>query len=433
MERKQLLKKGILGILLLISGSSSAFAETPGKENAQKIIDSSYRTLKVSNPDNFMAPPIIRLGSEDAVRINFDQLAYDREELAATLIHCNADWTPSPLQDTEFLDSFNFEDIEDYSFSSNTFQHFVNYQLDIPSEHLAPLLSGNYLLKVFRRNDPEDVVLQARFKVVEPLSGIDAKVTTRTDRGSDNNWQQLELNVDLKQMKVSNPYSDLFIKITQNSDPESVRTLRTPLRVEGQHLIYAHQPDLIFPALNEFRRFETVRATYPGMHVDSVRFHNNRYHAYLTTDADRSEREYLYDRTQNGRFLIREYNSTESDLAADYIDVHFSLDFPELIGADIYVQGEFTNYLLDDSNRMEYDRDTGLYRLTMPLKQGSYNYRYTAAKRDKDGNPSDLDPHPEVVEGNHYETRNEYLVEVWYRPPGARADRLIGTSTIYSN
>lgn len=403
------------------------------EDTSQRVFSPDIFSLKVSNPDNFMAPPIMRLGSDDRIAVSFDIQAYDKEDLCATLTHCNADWQPSVLQDSEFLDSFNYEEIEDFGFSNNTFRHYVNYRLELPSEHLRPTRSGNYLLKIAPHDAPDDTLLQIRFQVAEPATTVTGTCTTRTDRGTNAEWQQLETEVDLRQLKVSNPYSDIIVKVSQNGVPQSRRTLTTPLRVDGNRLIYAHRPELIFPALNEYRRFETVRAGFPGLGVDSVRFDNNRYHAFLTVDADRSEHEYVYDQTQRGRFLIREYNSTDSDLAADYIDVHFTLDFPEIFDADVYVEGEMTGYRHDASTRMAYDHNDRVYRLAMPLKQGSYNYRYTVAKRDGNGNSESSMSFPETIEGNHWETVNEYSVEVYYRPPGERADRLIGYATIISN
>ncbi|MDE6512236.1 MAG: hypothetical protein K2L00_09140, partial [Muribaculaceae bacterium] len=64
--------------------------------------------------------------------------------------------------------------------------------------------------------------------------------------------------------------------------------------------------------------------------------------------------------------------------------------------------------------------DKGGYYLEMPLKQGSYNYRYAAVPRRGQRHPD-----PSVIEGNKHETRNEYRVQVWYRPIGGRYDRLI--------
>lgn len=391
---------------------------TKAENTSTAIFNPTVQTLKIYNPEDFMGAPMIRLGSDDRLVVSFDMLEYDRQELRATLLHCNSDWQPSQLLESEYLEGFNYEDIEDTAFSSNTFQHFVNYRLELPSPNLRPTLAGNYLLRVAYRDDPEDVLFQVRFQATSSKVRPKIGITTRTDRGANTEWQQLSIDLDLDRLRVSNPYSDLKIKIVQNSDPRSEHWVMTPMRMDGNHLIYEHQPQLIFPALNEFRRFETVRATYPGMHTDSVRFDGERYHAYLQEDADRSEREYFYDRTQNGRFLVREYNSTDSDLGADYVTVHFTLDFPQLIGADIYVEGEFSQWQHTEAYRMTYDFDDHKYHLSIPLKQGSYNYRYTAVG-------SDGISHPETVEGNHYETRNEYNIEVWHCPPGRRADELI--------
>ena len=160
----------------------------------------------------------------------------------------------------------------------------------------------------------------------------------------------------------------------------------------------------------------------------------------------RADRSYLYDSTQRGRFKIDEYNSTDPDLGADYVMTHFTLDFPELTEGEIFVEGDLSLRGYSEFNRMKYDRSDGLYHLSMPLKQGSYNYQYVARPRagiDADinigGNFRDggentggntMAADASVVEGNHYETINEYGVYVYLRQPGSRYDRLIGNALI---
>ena len=36
------------------------------------------------------------------------------------------------------------------------------------------------------------------------------------------------------------------------------------------------------------------------------------------------------------------------------------------------------------------------------------------------------------IEGDHYQTGNEYMIRAYYRVPGERYDRLIGYGLIYS-
>lgn len=391
-----------------------------GATSADRILDSRFRTLKTSVAGEFMAAPVIRLGTNDRIVVNFDQIGEDNSFLQYRLIHCNADWEPSRLVESEYLDGFNVNDVRDFAFSSGTFVHFVNYQIEIPNEDVRLKYSGNYLLQVFHQDDPDRVVLQTRFMVSENTAVVEGAALSRTDRGHYSEWQQLELSVDGEMSGISNPYSDILVRVDQNGREETARWLRNPTRVEGVKMTYEHQPDLIFPASNEYRRFESVSNGFPGMHVDSLRYMGSNYHVWLKKDEPRMYREYEYDRTQHGRFLIREYNSTDSDLGADYITVHFFLETDRVPDAEVYVDGEFTHGQYTESNRMTYDPAAGAYRVAIPLKQGAYNYQYVV--RDT-RNPQ---PSPAPIEGNKYETDNEYRVAVYYRPPGSRGDRLIG-------
>lgn len=378
------------------------------------------RSMKVMKENDFMAAPSIRLGSDERIIVNFDEWGDDYSDLQYRLLHCGPDWKPSGLLDSEYIDGFNIADLDDWAFSSNTFVHYVNYRLEIPNEQIKPMISGNYILQIFERDNPDETIAEARFSMSEQTADIRGGVSSRTDRGLNTEWQQIELNIEPTDVSIDDPYTMLRVDITQNGSPQSMRSLRTPSRIEGKNIIYSHQPELIFKAGNEFRRFETVRVGYNDMHVDSMRFLSRNYHVWLTPDSERASKEYSYDQTQQGRFLVRESNSTDSDLGADYMTVHFRLYSPEVVDADVYVEGEFTGYRLDDSSRMRYDYNEGAYLLEMPLKQGSYNYRYAAVPRRGERTPDSS-----LIEGDKYETRNEYRVQVWYKPIGGRYERLI--------
>lgn len=414
-------------LLLLVLAGVSAFpcrgAENGVVNTSTAVFDRDVRTLKVQNPDFFMSPAVIRLGTPDRLFINFDIIGESHEYLRYRLLHCNADWQPSRLLESEYIDGFNEAELTDYAYSSNTFVHYVNYNIEIPNPDMQPLVSGNYLLQVYPEGEPDEPLLQARFSVSENSFPIAGGITSRTDWGFNTEYQQLSLAVEAGGGRY-NPYQDFVLTVMQNNRPETMRTLSHPLRVDGSTIIFEHDPALIFPAVDEYRRFETVRADYAGMHVDSVKFGGTNWHAWLMPDSPRVRRDYSYDQTQHGRFMIDEYNSTDPDLGADYVTVHFTLDSPEIVGGDVYIDGDFTLHHLDDSNRMRYDYNTRLYTAELPLKQGSYNYQYVVAPK------SGGYPDPSVIEGNKYETQNEYLVQVWLRLPGSRADRLVGTALI---
>ena len=68
---------------------------------------------------------------------------------------------------SEYIDGFFENRIEDYEFSFNTLQKYTNYQLVFPEEYLQPILSGNYIISVFINNNPNEVVLQKRFMIID--------------------------------------------------------------------------------------------------------------------------------------------------------------------------------------------------------------------------------------------------------------------------
>jgi hypothetical protein len=60
------------------------------------------------------------------------------------------------------------------------------------------------------------------------------------------------------------------------------------------------------------------------------------------------------------------------------------------------------------------------------MKQGYYNYSYATRKRSN--NKIDLTN----IDGNHYETENDYYIFVYYRDIRERFDRLVGVSVANS-
>lgn len=402
----------------------AAHADT---DTRTRIFNRKFMTLKTMADGNFMAPPVIRMNTDDRLIVSFDEIGEDNSFLEYRLLHCDRDWQPSRLIESEYVDGFNSQRIEDYENSYATFVHFVNYRIILPNDDMRILHSGNYLLQVYDPEEPDEVILQTRFQVSESAVSINGTSNSRTDRGHYSTWQQISMEIDTKGLGNINPYQDITVDVTQNMREETRRRLNGPLRVNGQVMVYEHQNDLIFPASNEYRRFESVSNSFAGLHVDSLRYMGSNYHVWLKPDQPRADKQYSYDRTQHGRFLVREYNATDSDLGADYITVNFRLEMDEIPDADIYVDGEFCQGLPDNANRMHYDPTLGAYTASIPLKQGAYNYQYVAVKHD---GKQKADPAP--VEGNKYETENEYNISVYFRPPGARADRLVGTHTIYN-
>ena len=409
-------------IILAIAASVAAYAT----DTRTAIFDSNFRSLRACTESNYYAPPVVELGGDDRVRIEFDEISPEMRYMRYSLLHCDANWQPSQLVESDYVDGFNEADIEEYDFSSGTFANYVHYGISLPNEDMPILLSGNYLLRVYPEEDSENTLLQVRFSIVEKAVDIFAEVTSRTDIDYNKSHQQVTVTVDTKDYRVENMYADLKVVVTQNARSDNEAIVTNPLRVSSNKAFFEHDRKLIFPAGNEFRRFEMTTTNYIGMGIDRYAYHDPFYHAELKIDEPRCYGSYTYDQTQYGRFTIRESNAFDSNTGADYMIVHFALDIPRQSGGDIFVDGEFTQHNFTNANRMHFNEATNRYELDMPLKQGAYNYQYLWLPH---GSKAALTA---PIEGDFYQTVNEYQIKVYNRRLGERYDRLIGYTVLYS-
>jgi len=379
-------------------------------DTADGIFAPGFKSLQVRVEGNPLAPPVINMYTPDRIIVEFDEMAEEPRYLRYRLLHCNSDWRPSQLVETEYLDGFNQADIDNYA--------------AVPDEDMRPTVSGNYLVQVFDEDNPDEVLLQTRFMLNENTASMTSSVTSRTDTDYNNRHQQISLDAGLDGTDVSDPFNDLRLVVVQNGRPDPRRVIDKPLRIGNRSAVYEHLASLIFPAGNEYRRFEMVNVHYPGLGIDHYDFAEPYYHAIIDTDKIRANDRYEYDEDQSGRYFIREFNSNYRAVDADYIITHFTLESPEMPGMEVYLDGDFVQRRRDADSRMVYDRNRGAYVKTMLLKQGLYNYQYLTYPAGESATAA--------IEGDKYETVNEYLMLLYHRPPMSRHDRLIGAAVIYS-
>lgn len=421
----RLLRTIILTTLLMLVGPTG-LAQIDHTQDF--IFDSNVRSLKMSLQGNPYIPPIYVLGNDERLVFNFDYLDYDVHYLRYSVLHCDANWNPSQLLESEYVDGFNYADIETYALSQATFTQYCNYTFVLPNENMNITKSGNYLVRVYAQDDSDNVLFQKRFTVCENIVGVLVEATSRTDVDYNNEHQQVSFELSYKQGTIRDPYNDLLAVVTQNSREDTEVRVSKPLYVGGTKLQYEHDPTLIFPAGNEYRRFETVNTNTINMGVQGITYFEPYYHAILRTDEVRAEEPYLYDKTQFGRFTIRNAAATRhSNTESDYLVTHFTLNTGEqLTGGNIFLQGEFTEGMPATSTVMKYDPQERCYTCDMLLKQGAYNYQFVWVL---DGTDVGLTG---KIEGDKYQTVNEYLVKIYYHPSGERYDRCIGYGVAYS-
>ncbi len=385
------------------------------------------KTLQVIANDDFQRLPVIDLTGNTTLQVSFDWLADEQPWIDYTLVHCNAKWERDDLDEMDYLNySYLPVHCEEVRPSFNTFMQYYHFEVKFPTEEIRPAISGNYAMIFHLQDHPDSIVAVACFMVSEQIAFVSGTSSGNTDIGFQSQHQQVTMEIAWSENKLPylNPADDLHVLVRQNGRRDNQRWIEQPSRMSKSKAIYEHQKELIFEAGNHWRRFEFTDERYPGLGVDRVRYHSPIYFAYLRPDRARNLDNYRYDQDQHGRFKVHALHVDDMDTEAEYFMAMFELDAPARLDKEgIYLFGEFTCQSLDESTRMEYDWEKGRYYKEVLLKEGAYNYQYLVPTPNGSLSTS-------FVEGNHFETPNEYQVFVYYRPFGSRSDRLLGTATI---
>jgi hypothetical protein len=101
--------------------------------------------------------------------------------------------------------------------------------------------------------------------------------------------------------------------------------------------------------------------------------------------------------------------------------VHFMLNTNDSIeNTDIFLFGGLTTWKTGPDNQCLYNPVNQSYEINLLLKQGYYNYAYVTRNR------TDQKINLTEINGNHFETENDYYIFVYYRDIRERFDRLVG-------
>lgn len=392
------------------------------KAQVHKIYDERIRSLQVVANEDWLNLPVISL-QDGKIDIDFDDLTHQYERYTYKIEHCEYDWsTSSELFSSDYLYGFaSGNTIDDAQESINTNTLYTHYHLTLPNDKCRFKISGNYRLTLFRENEDNTPVLEACFMIAEQKVGIRMEETSNTDIENNGRYQQLSLQVKYNGLRVDNPQTQLKTVVMQNRQWHDARVNVKPQFTMADGLQWQHCRDYIFTAGNEYHKFEMLSTDNPSMGVERLDWDGKSYNAYPYVDTPR--RNYLYDESAQGAFVLRNSDNVESSTTSDYMNVHFELKCAEATQGDVYLNGDWTYDSFSDAYKLTYDKSTHSYKATVPLKLGYYSYQYLL----KDFTGKIVSP---PFEGSFYETKNTYQTLVYYRANGDRTDRLVGYATL---
>ncbi|MCM1169461.1 MAG: DUF5103 domain-containing protein [Bacteroides sp.] len=373
----------------------------------------------VSSNKDYENLPVINLNSSDYLQVSFDDLQDRDMTLRYRVRLLNTDGSPNDMREIEYVSGINKTDITEMDYSFNTRSNYAHYSFTFPEKGRNVKLSGAYRFEVFAPDDPDDILLVIPFMVCEAAvqTTIEVKVPRRVE------WRQLRqelaVTVDAAKCPVRIIQADRCLQVfaQQNMNTQSLRQLPMLFQT-GSRYEYRDRDELVFDGLNEFRNIDIRPITYSGRGVDYVSVVSDRYNAQTLPQKSREYKPYVNDDDINGNFVIKAERMENSDVEAEYVNVHFILQVEQQPLRKYYVIGKFNNWLCNEKSRMEYRGNIRAYTLSLPLKQGFYDYMFACQYNGEISIP--------VMEGNNQEAENDYYVYVFYREPGGRYDRLLG-------
>ena len=391
------------------------YAVSSAQENI--CFSSRLKTLQVKINGEWGEPPVMLLNGSNWIEISFDDLQAQYQRYTYSITHCNADWKQSDLLVSEYMTGFNDCRLDNYEPAIGTEMDYCHYTLRLPNEENKLLVSGNYRIDIFEDGEDEPIA-QACFSIIEPHVGVEMSSSGNTDLDTYDSHQQVSFSVNYSGYQVSDPINEFKYIVQQNRRWDNHADGIMPSSMRINKLIFDHNRSLIFPAGNEYRRFEILDEYVATMGVDRMEFDGDYYHAFIFPDEQRIN--YLYDQDQDGRYIIHNDDNVANDTQSDYFFTHFTLQMPQIPGGDVYLFGDLTGNRIDEEYKMEYNLIDHQYELTTPLKQGTYNYMLMFVR---DGESIAL---TRQTEGDFHQTENEYYIYVYHRGVGERYDKLVG-------
>jgi hypothetical protein len=401
-------------------------------QREERVYQPTIHTTKLYKGGDQTSFPMLMLGSNDVLELHFDDLDKNIKQYYYGFQLCNADWSPSMLTTFEYVRGFQNVRITNYRSSSIALTNYTHYQATVPDRNSVPTRSGNYLLKVFLNGDTTQLAFTKRFVVVDMKSNIGAQVQQPFNAEWFKTHQKLQLAVNVdSRIRIFTP-QDIKVAVLQNENWQTALFLNAPTIFRGNYYEYSDEAITAMPAMREWRWIDLRSFRLKSDRMLDLDARSTVPTVAIKPDPPRTGQSYLYYQDLNGRYTVETLESVNPFWQGDYGQVQFSF-FPPgnraFEGREVYLFGELTNYGKDTAAKMTFNNERGAYEKTLLLKQGYYNYTYATWPINGNGKGY---PDMSLTEGHHWGAENTYIVLVYYRSFGARADELIGYTSLSS-
>jgi hypothetical protein len=409
--------------------TTNSVDKSSGKEVTslvEGVFDDNLKTVLLKPSAWALGSPIIQLRSTEKLLLSFDDFnETDNRRFSYIIVRCTSLWEETNESPQNFLDGFANDIIDQFEFSHNTVVSYKHYQHTIPSNYRFTK-SGNYALKVYDMAT-NALAFVKHFQIVENLCKIEPTVKKASKLDDANYRQEVDFKLTVPS-SIVNPHREIEVHLFKNGNRiESSKNLK-PIFSENNVLTYDYDEENVFDGGNEFRSINLQSLRFNAEGVARIEKGNREIVVTALEDKARTYAKYFGKDDLNGKFLIKNQDREPSELTAEYLTVNFTLNYPHFLpDGEIYLFGEISNWQINDAYKMNYDFSRKIYTQTLLLKQGFYDYQYVYVRKQ---NPRIDEAY---IEGTHFQTQNEYTIQVYWKNAVMGEDFLIGSYTFQAH
>lgn len=411
-------------LLLVVILNGGVTGQTPVNPNT--ILADNIHTVRLHMYGDQESLPVYKLNSGDRFELHFDDMDTRVKSYYYTYQLCDYNWQPVNLSTFDYIKGFTQQRITTYRFSSIAYTRYIHYQVVLPEANTLPTRSGNYLLKVFLDGDPNKIVFTRALLVLDTKATVSTQIVQPFIPQLFKTHQRIKFTVNIDALNSFNASQQIKVKVLQNYRWDNALGTVPPTFIRGNSLEYNSENNFVFPGGKEWRWLDLRSLRLLSERVDSANDKKTSVDIFVKPDIDRNAQRYIYYQDLNGLYLCTTYETINPYWQGDYATTHFKFVTPTAApypNKDLYLIGDMTNYEMSENNRMNFNEEKGIYEGTQFLKQGYYSYGYKLVDRSNPLQQTDL-------EGNYWETENNYTVLIYYKSFTDQSDQLIGIAKV---
>jgi len=403
------------------TNARSSYTPPAGQVTVPGQLTASDRVFSVNlnRKGNLQSAPVLRINSNQQLRLSFDLLEIEARQLRVTFTHHNPDWSPSGLAEDFYKDGFYNLNINDSRLSRAERPSYRRYTYDFPNDNIRFLVSGNYMLRVDDAGSG-DFLFSMPFFVTENEGTIRSEVETRTVPRRNSRISHRPRNTyDLPDF-VETPQFDLQFYYVQNQFWGRSRQAKEIDTSREGNVLFELKADEAFTGDYEFQFLDMTQLSQQAPGVLEYR------------PAEIPPRIVLFDDTQGFTASRKQLpgsriNNPDTSLAARYANVYFSFNPSRAIpdNASLYLFGDFNNWAIESRFELNYHPETDRWRTNGFIKTGTYAYKYVLVENNR---IDDL-----ALDDSFTRSLQEYHAFVYFRDPDRFYYRLLQINNFFKN